>query len=145
MKILLMQDVAKLGRKYEIKEVASGYARNLLIPTGKAVLPEALSAEKLKNLQEKNHQTNIKRLEDLSEALSVLSEKKVVVSGRASESGSLFAGIGKDVIAEAIKTQLGISLDVADIHLGHALKTIGSHELEVGDGHKIEVLVEAEV
>ena len=144
MKIILMQDVAKLGRKYEVKDVAAGYALNLLIPSGKAVMPETISPVKLKNLQDKHHQVAAKRAGELTSAIGALAEKRVTVGGKASKEGHLFAGIGKDTIASAIKEQLGIVLDSSEIHLGHALKEVGSHEVEVGEGNKIEVIVEVE-
>ncbi|MEK7136134.1 MAG: 50S ribosomal protein L9 [Patescibacteria group bacterium] len=144
MKVLLMQDVAKLGKKYEIKEVSSGYARNLLIPSGKAVTPEIFSAAKISALQEKHLHAATKKAAELTSTISALAEKRVVIKGKANEEGHLFAGISKDVIAEAIKDQLNITVATDDIHLGHALKAVGSHEVEVGQGNKIEVIVEAE-
>ena len=145
MKVILMQDVAKLGRKYEVKDVTSGYALNLLIPSGKAVMPNFISPAKLKNLQDKHHQVAAKRAGELTAAIVALTEKRVVISGKASKEGHLFAGIGKEAIASAMKEQLDLTLDFGEIHLGHALKEIGPHKVEVGEGNTIEVIVEAEV
>jgi len=139
-----MQDVAKVGKKYEVKEVASGFARNFLLPSGKAVAPESFSADKLKALQDKHLHAAANRLAELTAIFGALEDKKIVLAGKANEDGHLFAGLGKDVVAEAIKTQLGIEVDTTEIHLGHALKSTGSHEIEIGEGNKLIVVVEAE-
>lgn len=144
MKVLLMQDVAKVGKKYEVKEVASGFARNLLIPSGKAVDPNTFSADKLKALQAKHLHAAEHRLAELKTAFEAMTDKQVVLSGKANEDGHLFAGLGKDVLASAIKDQLGLELEPSEIHLGHALKSTGSHEVEIGEGNKLTVVVEAE-
>ncbi len=139
-----MQDVAKLGRKYEVREVAAGFARNFLIPSGKAVVPDAFSPDRLKALQDKHLNAVAKRAEELSGAIAALTDKKIVLTGKANDEGHLFAGIGKETIAEGIKSQLGITLDSSEVHLGHSLKAVGTHEVEVGEGNKIQVIIETE-
>ncbi|MDQ5957789.1 MAG: large subunit ribosomal protein [Patescibacteria group bacterium] len=142
MKVLLMQDVAKVGKKYEVKEVASGFARNFLIPSGKAVNPETFSGEKLKALQDKHLHAADNRLAELKAAFAGIAEPKVTIDAKANDEGHLFAGIGKEAIVEAIKDQLKITVDQTEVHLGHPLKSTGSHEVEIGTGNKIEVIIE---
>ncbi|OHA59475.1 MAG: 50S ribosomal protein L9 [Candidatus Vogelbacteria bacterium RIFOXYD1_FULL_46_19] len=144
MKVVLMQDVAKLGKKYEEKEVAAGYARNFLLPRGKAVMPGIMPEAKLTNLREKHLAGFSKQKEALKLAIEALPTKSISLMAKANEEGHLFAGVGKGDIAEALKAQYNLDVDLELIHLGKALKTTGIHEVEIGEGSKVEVIIEAE-
>jgi len=145
MKVILLNDVQKLGRKYDIKEVSSGYAQNLLIPTGLAV---AATGEALKRYsQQKAALDGEWKIQDelLSKNLQGLSEFVLTVQGKANEKGHLFAGLHKAEIAKELEAN-HIMIDPEAIVLEHAIKEVGEHMIEVkaaGKSVKFKLIVEA--
>ena len=136
MKIILLKDVAKVGKKYDVKEISEGYAQNLLIPKGLAV---AATADVLKRIDlEKAREEGEKKvhLELLLKNLKELDGVTVSVTERANEKGHLFASIHKPEVVKAIfeQTRLQISEDhiVMDTHI----KELGVHTIEVKAGNK---------
>lgn len=146
MKVILQKDIAKLGRKYDIKEVSSGYALNLLIPQGLAIIatPEAVkktTTERVKlEGERKIHEDlllkNIKDLEDVT----------LNISGKANEKGHLFAGIHKETIVAELLKQTQLQIDPSFIQMEHPIKEVGQHVVEVkgaGKSVKFKVVVSA--
>lgn len=146
MKIILLKDVQKLGRKYDVKTVSDGHATNMLIPLGLAIsaTPDALKRiEKLKaategerKIQEELMVKNIEGLKDVT----------ITIAGKANEKGHLFAGLHKEVIAEEIQKQTRLVVDPEFIQLEHPLKTVGEHLVDVkggGKSGKVKVVVTA--
>lgn len=145
MKIILLKDVAKLGRKYDTKTVSDGHAINLLIPQGLAIgaTPDAVkrvanlkaAAEGEKKVQEELLVKNIEGLKNVT----------LTIAGKANDKGHLFAGLHKEVIAAEIEKQTRLQVDPSFIQLEHPLKTVGEHVIEVsagGKNAKLKVVVE---
>lgn len=136
MKVILQKDIAKLGKKYDIKEVSSGYALNLLIPQSLAIMatPEAIKKTSTERMrlegERKVHEDlllkNIKDLEDV-----VLN-----ISSKANEKGHLFAGIHKETIVTELLKQTGLQIDPSFIQMEHPIKEVGDHNIEVKGGGK---------
>jgi len=146
MKVILLADIAGLGRRFEIKEVADGYGRNFLLRNKKAELatPDALkSAEK--KLAEMSAKETLK-LEAAEKAVASLKGKTVKMKAKANEEGHLFAGLHLKDIAEAVKSQLGVSLDESAYDVPANLKSVGEHKISVKAGKmetELSVSVEA--
>ena len=108
MKVVLLQDVPKLGRAGEIKKVANGYGRNYLIPQGLAMLatPEALRmAESIRRKADAERAKLNRELSGLAERLSGLT---LYFAVRASEQGKLYGSVSPQMIAEKINETLGL-------------------------------------
>lgn len=108
MKVVLLQDVPKLGRAGEVKKVANGYGRNYLIPRGLAVLatPEALQrAEAIKRKADAERARKNKEYAPLAEQLAALT---LYFPVKASEQGRLYGSVNAQVVAQAINEQLGL-------------------------------------
>ena len=134
MKIILLTDVAKIGRKYDIKEVSSGYAQNFLFPKK---LAELASDSKVKNayILKKRGEAEQKIKEALlAKDMSSLQKVKISMSLRANEQGHLFQGIHKDEIAEALREETRIDINADMIELEHPIKSVGDHEIRVSAG-----------
>ena len=133
MKVILLKDVARLGRKSEVKDVPDGHAINFLIPKGLAI---AATKDSLKRREEevKKQQSETKERERaFAEALVQLQETTVTLSADANEKGSLFKGINVSDIAEAVAGVVsGIGSD--DIVLSQPIKELGVHTIEVAHG-----------
>ena len=102
MKIILIKDVKKIGKKYEIKDVADGYALNMLIP-GKMAIPATpgnvnmIEAKKKVDMVE-----NAKTEAEMQKALNEIKGISIEIIGKVNEKGHLFAGIHKEQIAEEV-------------------------------------------
>ncbi len=131
MKVVLLEDVKSLGRKDDIVNVSDGYARNYLFP--KNLAAEATPG-KLNEISEKKKTMENKKKKELEEAKALaknLNNREVIVKTKAGSSGKLFGSItGKD-IADMIKSQLKIQVDKKKIVLDDAIKSLGSHQVEI--------------
>jgi len=143
MKIILLKDVPKVGKRHDVKEVSPGFARNLLFSKNLAVEATPQALERI-NKQKANieveqkvqHDLLMKNLEDLAKVNIILSEK-------ANEKGHLFAQVHKKEIVEAVKEQSGLSISEELILLEEPIKEVGSHSIKVGSGKKeVEFVVD---
>ena len=127
MKIILLQDEKKLGKKGDIIEASEGYARNYILP--KKIGVEASS----KNLNDlKLHKANEEKVaQENLDAAKALETKQVVVKIKAGEGGRTFGSVSSKEIATACKEQHGIEIDKKKIQLPESLKNFGSYEVTV--------------
>lgn len=131
MKIILLQDEKKLGKKGDIIEASEGYARNFILPKklGVEATPKNINDLKLKKANEdklaKEH------LEAARTLAAKLEEKPVEVKIRAGEGGKTFGSVSTKEIAAACKTQCDIELDKKKIVLPEPLRSFGSYEVAV--------------
>jgi large subunit ribosomal protein L9 len=131
MKVILIKDVAKLGKKFETKDVSSGYATNMLIPNGVAI-PATRDAMKRFELERAKAEGEKKvQSELLMGNLKSLDGVTLNISGKANEKGHLFAGIHAEEIAKELDKQLHINISAESIVLPHPLKEIGDHSVIV--------------
>ena len=144
MKIILLKDIKKIGKKYDIKDVADGYALNSLIPNNIAV-PATHSYLKL--VEAKKKQSALMK-EDFKKAfefaVSKLPEGKLHVSGKVNEKGHLFAGIHEDQIIEEFKKETGVILCSEHFSLEKPLKELGEHIIDLkveGETYKLKIVV----
>ena len=136
MKIILLKDVAKLGKKFETKEVSSGHALNLLIPQ-KLALPA--TPDVLKRLEKEKAKADGERKihEDLLlKNIKDLDGITLTIAGKANEKGHLFAGLHREAIVAELLKQTELQIDESFIQLDHPLKEIGEHMVEVKGGVK---------
>lgn len=134
MKVILLQDVAKIGRKHAVVDVPDGYGLNQLIPRkmAKPATPE--------NLKAALHEADIKQSSAAS-ALTKYENTKTALAGKVivikapkkNQQGHLFAAIQKGQVIEAIK-QAGISIDPAMVELPRAIKESGEHQINLVHG-----------
>ena len=136
MKVILIKDVPKLGRRHEIKEVSSGHALNLLIPRGLVIVP---TPEAIKNLkvQMARVEGEMKVHEELLlKNLKDLDGMTITMSGKASDKGHLFASIHRDEVAIELAKQSHIQVNASSIELDHPIKELGEHKINVTAGSK---------
>lgn len=140
MKIILKENVEKLGTKGEIVEVKDGYGRNYLIPQGKAEFATEAAVrsynEQLK-MNEKKEQASFKKAEKLATKLSGQSITAVVSAG---EDDKIFGSVTSQNVADLLKEK-GYEIDRHDITLPEAIKSLGSYKVSV----KVFKSVKAEV
>ena len=131
MKIILLQDEKKLGKKGEIIEASEGYARNYILPKkiGVEATPKNLNDLKLQKANtEKIAQEQLKAAQDLAK---VLETKQVVVKVKAGEGGKMFGSVStKEIVAE-FKKQHNMELDKKKIVLADSIKAFGNYEVAI--------------
>ena len=145
MKVILKEDVPGLGEKGEIKDVAPGYGRNLLIPRG---LAEEATPGRLRDLQHREQALKNKKRRQKEESLvraEQLEQQEIKFRLAAGEGGRLFGSVTASDIAGELQ-QLGFSVDKRKILLEEPIKAVGRYEITVKlySGVEAGVIVEVE-
>lgn len=131
MKVILLQDEKKLGKKGDIIEASEGYARNYIIPKriGVEATPKNMNDLKLKKA---NEERIAQEQLDAARALAAsLEEKTVTLKVKTGEGGKVFGSVSSKEIAAAVKAQHNIEIDKKKIQLAENLKSCGSYEVAV--------------
>lgn len=131
MKIIFLQDVPRVGRKYDIKEVNDGYAMNFLFPNKKAVLatPKAvleIERQKKEIIIEREVQEDL-----LMKNLEEIKNKIVTIKAKTDEKGHLFSAIHEKMIVEAMEKQYRAQIDEKFIVLEKQIKQVGEFEIPI--------------
>lgn len=130
MKVILLKDVAKVGRKGEVVEVSDGYGRNFLVgrKLAEPATNEAIHAAKLSKAANV-HRKELEKQEaqDLAQSLA---GQRVVIKARTGNAGRLFGAVTSKEVSEAIETQCKAIIDKKNIEIpGNSIKTLGEHEV----------------
>ncbi len=147
MKVLLIKDVANLGKAGEVKEVKDGYGKNFLIARGFAKLATPEVIEAWEKEQAKKAQEQAKEIEKLNALKEKIESMKLVIKHKAGANGALFGAITNKEVAQALKEK-GIEIDKKHIDIHPPIKQAGEYEIDVKLGHgihaKLDLVVEAE-
>jgi large subunit ribosomal protein L9 len=142
MKIILLKDVAKVGRKFEIKDISDGLALNKLIPRGEAL---QATVGNIKMIEERNKNSLIEISQTQNaymKAIAGLKDGKLEIVGKTNDLGHLFAGVHKKEIITEFKKFTGLEISEESIDLEKPIKEIGIHKLKVSVGDKqLELIV----
>ena len=131
MKIILLQDEKKLGKKGDMIEVSEGYARNYILPKKIGVEATPKNRNDLK-LKKANEEKQAQEQLDAARALAAeLESKQVIVKMNAGEGGRAFGSVSTKEIAAAFKQQHNIEIDKKKIQLPESLKSFGSYEVTI--------------
>jgi len=138
MKVILLKDVQDLGKKYEVKEVKNGHARNFLIPQGlaKVATKQALKwLESRKDVIEKEIEEDLKKTQEVA---SVLDGLELNIPVKVGDEGQLFESINAQKIADKLK-ELGHEVKKSKIILEEPIKTLGEFPIKISLEHNLEV------
>jgi large subunit ribosomal protein L9 len=145
MKVILADDVDNLGQKGDIVAVADGFARNFLIPKGKAMLATKGALRQAQMMQRARQEREEKRKAEAASKVAVLASSPVYISARAGEGGRLFGSVTKSDVARGILEQLGEPVDRHDVVLDDPIRVVGTHQVEVKLHEEVNALVNVEV
>lgn len=137
MKVILLEDIENIGKKFELKEVADGHARNFLIPRGlvKKATREALKwLETQKEVVAQKAEQELKAIQDLA---SSLDDVEVPIQVKVGEEGQLFESIPSQKIAERLK-EMGFDVKKSQIRLEEPLKELGEFPVKITFDHNLE-------
>lgn len=137
MRVILLQDVEKLGKKYDVKEVADGFAKNFLIPKGlaKPATEKNLKwLEAQKEIERKRAEEDLKKIQELASKIDGL---EVVVPVKIGQEGQLFESVTVQKISEKLK-QLGFEVKKTQIDLPRPIKELGEFPVKINFEHNLE-------
>ena len=131
MKVILQQEVKKLGKKGDIIEVSEGYARNYLLPQKLAILATASNINTA-NLQKASEERKKERLLDEAKLLGAQMAKiTVTIPVKMGEGGRLFGSVTAKDIADVLAKEHKLELDKRKIELKDALKSLGTFTVPI--------------
>ncbi len=144
MQVILLERVAKLGQMGDVVDVKPGFARNYLLPQGKAL---SASNANIQGFEDQKAQLEARNLESRKEAEQLaerLDGQQFVVIRQASDGGSLYGSVStRD--AAAVATEEGFSIDRKQVLIRQPIKTLGLHDVEVHLHPEVEVTMQLNV
>ena len=144
MEIILKEDVVNLGYKNDIVTVKSGYGRNYLIPTGKAIIASP-SAKKMLAEDLKQRAQKLEKIKKDAEAMAAkLEGVSLTIATKVSSTGTIFGSVSNIQIAEAL-AKLGHEIDRKTIVVKDAVKEVGSYKAIVKLHKEVSVEIPFEV
>jgi large subunit ribosomal protein L9 len=144
MQIILLERVPKLGQMGDVVNVRPGYARNFLIPQGKALRATKAAIGDFDKRRSQLEARNLERKQEAQQLAAKIDGQTAVVLRQASETSHLYGSVNARDIATAF-TEAGISLDKQQIRLEEPLKTLGLHKITVALHPEVEVTVTVNV
>jgi large subunit ribosomal protein L9 len=140
MKVILRQDIEKLGRLGEVVEVKPGYARNFLVPRGKAYLCSADSERQIAAEKKRASVREAKRVEELKQFAEELNGRSVTVAAKAEED-RLYGSVGPREIVAAIETEHKVKVPESAVVLEAPFKTLGTPDVTLRMAEGAEAIV----
>ncbi len=144
MKVILTQDVTALGAVGTVVEVARGYARNFLIPQGKALEATAGNLTRVEALRVKQDQAQDNEQQAALAQVSRLEGVTLTIPQRVGEGERLYGSVTAAMIAEALAAQ-GFTVDRKQLELPEAIKKLGAYEITVHLGSAVKTQIKVEV
>ena len=130
MKVILLQDVKKIGKKGEVIEASDGYARNFLFPRKLAEEATASNLHILNNKKENERKQKLAELEAAQKLAGELKGKEIKITAKTGENGKLFGAITSKDIAGLIKEQYKVEVDKKKIVMD-TITVAGGYEIDV--------------
>ncbi|MBU74836.1 MAG: 50S ribosomal protein L9 [Rhodospirillaceae bacterium] len=130
MEIILLERVEKLGQMGDVVKVKPGYARNFLLPQGKALRSNKANLERFDTEKAQREADNLSRRSDAEKEAGKLDGLAVNMVRAASEMGQLFGSVTSRDIANAV-TEAGFTLGRSQVIMENAIKTLGLHDIRI--------------
>ncbi len=137
MKIILLERIRKLGQMGDVVNVKNGFARNYLLPYGKALRSTSANREQFEREKSKLEAHNLERKSEAETIAKELDGKTFLVIRQASDSGQLFGSVGARDIVQQIKDE-GIVIERRQVMLDKPIKTLGNHPLTIALHPEVE-------
>lgn len=135
MKVILLTDIPKVGNKYDVKEFKEGYAQNVLLAKGLAILATPGELAKLEDRKKKMQKIKEEEMKSFNDLIATVGNKTIVIKAKANDKGHLFKAVGPHDVAEAINETASFEIDEKSIIMDH-IKTLGTHKITIKKGDK---------
>lgn len=131
MKVIFLSDVRNVGKKFEIREVSDGYARNFLVPNKLAEPATPAAIKKLEDMKAA-HEKEDKELKAHLEAIArKIGETKIQFDVKVDRSGVVFGSVNKETILKALREHKLIAAERIDIDLKYPIKELGEYSVPI--------------
>ena len=140
MRIILLQDVENLGKKYDVKEVADGYARNFLIPKKLAKLGTKKALEALEKQKEIIAKEAEKELKTTQAVISQFEGQEIELTAKLKKDGTIYGSITEAKLKEALKKK-GLDIKKAKVKVKAPIEKAGEHSITIVFDHGLEAEV----
>jgi large subunit ribosomal protein L9 len=131
LKVLFLKEVAGTAKPGDVKDVAPGYARNLLFPRHLAVVADDRVVDQIRKREETARRRAEKQLTDAREVAARLRKLTVTIYAKTGEGGRLFGSVTNADVAQQLKREAGIDLDKRKIEIDPPIRSLGPHEVSV--------------
>ena len=129
--IILTENIPGLGAEADVVKVRSGFARNFLLPQGKAFEVTPATLRKLDMLKAKRAEREARELNEAEEIARRIGKSRMVFTLETGESGKAFGSVTANDIATRLKNEVGAEIERHRIVLEHPIKSTGEHELSI--------------
>jgi large subunit ribosomal protein L9 len=144
-KVILREDVERLGKEGEIKEVSLGYFRNFLFPNKLAIEATPANLKELEKKKEILKKKEEKKKEYYKELKEKLSKITLTVSKKVGEEGKIFGSLTKEEIQSLLKEKYGIEVEKRKIEIPQNVRSIGTHKVNIKLSSEIEAELEINI
>jgi large subunit ribosomal protein L9 len=145
MKVLLRDDIDGVGKRGDVVDVARGFARNFLLPTGRALVAAPKMETQAAAMRRSRDLRNTQDRDAARTVADILGAATVTVSARAASEGRLFGSVSAADVADAINAQTGAEVDRHRVSLAEPIKTVGTHVVPVVLHDEVTAAVTVEV
>ena len=135
--IILTENVPGLGAEADVVKVRRGYARNYLLPHGKAYEVTPATLRQLDNLKAKRAEREAKEMNEAEDLARRINKLRVTFTLETGETGKAFGSITANDLVTRIKNELGNEIDRHRVSLEHPIKTTGEHEVAIKLHHDV--------
>ncbi len=145
MKVILLEDVKKLGKKGDLVNVADGYARNYLFPRNLAEEATSGSIKQLKQEKTALERKKQKEIETAKQIAEKLSQTSVTLKVKAGDKGKLFGSVTTKDISDALKKQHKVEIDKRKIEISEPIKSLGSYVVDIKLAPEVQTQVTVKI
>ena len=131
MKVIILEDVKSIGKKFDIKEVSDGYARNFLFPNKLAELATPTTLKKIETMRAQHEKESMENEKTLKAIAMKIEATTLVFTLKTDKSGAAFGSINKDNILKALREHHLLTKERIDIDLDRPIKELGDHKVAV--------------
>ncbi len=132
MKVIFLSDVRNVGKKYEIKEVSDGYARNFLLPNRLAEPATATAVKKVESMKAEHEKEDRELIARLEAIAAKIAGTKLQFAVKTDRSGAVFGSVNKESILKALRDHKIIGAERVEIDLKYPIKEVGEYTVDVG-------------
>ena len=145
MKVLLRSDIRGVGRRGDIVEVKSGYARNFLLPSGAAMKASDSTEVQASSMRKSRDLRDAANKEAAEAQRTIIEAQSLSIAARAGANGRLFGSVTEADVVNALRTATGISLDRHVIHMTEHLKEVGASTVTATLFDGVEATINVEI
>ena len=135
--VILTEKIASLGAEADVVKVKRGYARNFLVPSGKALEVTPATLRRINQLKAKRAEREAAELNESQELARRINKLKLTLTLETGETGKAFGSVTAKDLADKLQAELGVEIDRHRIELERPIKETGAHEISIKLHHDV--------